>query len=177
MSNKYLGTLVRAKGFTLIEMIIVAFVIMVGLIGVYIAVQMPLIYTNNSISQLTAAYLGQEGVEIVRNIRDYNVINSSPDWLQGLANGDYRVDYDDAILSLYDGQKLNLENAGFYGYGVGTATKFDRKITLSLITDADPLTPDYLSVFVRVSWQDRGKAYQVDAQENLYQWWPPTNSL
>lgn len=58
------------------EAIITIFVISVGVLTAYAAVQQIFSYTFLAKSKLTAAYLAKEGIENIRNIRDTN-------WLQG----------------------------------------------------------------------------------------------
>ena len=66
------------KGFTMLEVIFAIFVILVGVLGSYTVIQKTISYTYQSSLRLTAAYLAQEGIEVVRNIRDAN-------WVQGEA--------------------------------------------------------------------------------------------
>ena len=64
-----------SKGFTLIELVISIFVMSVGLVGVFGAFSVISILTSDSANRLAGSYLAQEGVEIVRNIRDNNWLN------------------------------------------------------------------------------------------------------
>src|SRR3989344_8662767 len=67
----------KAAGFTLIEMIITISILSFGVVLVYQAffwlVSSSYIISN----RFTAAYLAQEGVEIIRNLRDNNFITIS----------------------------------------------------------------------------------------------------
>ena len=60
------------KGFTIIELIISIFILSVGLVGVFNALSVVTVLTAGSADRVTATYLAQEGMEIVRNIRDTN---------------------------------------------------------------------------------------------------------
>lgn len=161
----------RKNGFTLLEVIITLFVVIVGVVAVYIASQQSLFYTQNSISQLTAAYLAQEGIEIVRNIRDTNWLNNR-NWDTGLtaceaSSGGCEADYGDGSLSPSGATliPLNLETTGFYGYNSGTPTRFTRRITIGS-------EPGYLKVIVLVEWKQKGGGPKsIGIQENLYPWW------
>jgi prepilin-type N-terminal cleavage/methylation domain-containing protein len=154
------------KGFTLLEMIIAVTVILIGLIPI-----MSLMYDSSfgvrlSLSRLQAAYLAQEGLEIVRNIRDSNWLAQSS-WNNNLEVGAWEASYDQAFdqaLSSYQGRNLKLNNDGFYNYNSGTDTKFKRKITISESND------DTLQVSVEISWQEKGKNYSLTVYENLYNW-------
>jgi len=157
------------KGFTILEVIIAIFVVTIGVLAAYTVTQQMISYTYRSASRLTAVYLAMEGIEIVRNIRDTNWLESAPSWKDGLINctTGCEADYDASDLSSYSGDPLNLETAtGFYGYDPGSPTNFKRKIT---ITDEI----DYLKVSVEVWWEYKGDTYgPIRAQENLYNWYP-----
>lgn len=157
----------RKKGFTLIEMLTAGFVIIVGLIAVMSLMHRASLGSEIASSRLTAAYLAQEGLEIVRNIRDSNWLEQAenPDvlWDQGLDNGDWEADFDDSALTPWQNRNLRI-GGSFYNYDAGTETKFKRRINLS------KPGPNFLSVSVEVSWQNRGIPYSLSVQEDLYNW-------
>jgi len=64
------------KSFTLIEVVVAVFVLTIGVLAVFNVVQNITVYSRISSSRLTAVYLAQEGIELVRNQRDSN-------WLAG----------------------------------------------------------------------------------------------
>lgn len=73
--------------FTLIEMLVVIFIVAIGLVG---AISFFNINLNNQFeakNELIAAGLAQEGADLVRNIRDYNLLKGNA-WDQGLASCD-----------------------------------------------------------------------------------------
>ena len=61
-----------SKGFTIIELIIAIFVLSVAVVGIFSAFSIIVVLTSDTADRLTATYLAQEGMEIVRNIRDTN---------------------------------------------------------------------------------------------------------
>jgi prepilin-type N-terminal cleavage/methylation domain-containing protein len=177
------------SGFTLLEAIVAISVISIGVVGVMNIV--PQLFSAISInsSRLTAAYLAQEGIEIVRNIRDTNWLQardptkSSP-WDDGLVcasppcewQGDYTTvtftdteDFEKCTDSgynchPYDDARLKIDG-GFYRYSSsGTETPFRRKITI------EPEGSDILKITVEVSWEERGRSHSFSVQENLYKW-------
>lgn len=158
------------KSFTLLEVIIAIFVITVGVIGGIFAIQQTIVLASYSSSRLTAAYLAQEGIEIVRNIRDTNWLEGE-DWRNGLGDGQWQADYNDQNLTSYDGGSfLYIQTTnGFYGYDSGTPTKFKRKITIT--TPPPPLSTSTLEVLVEINWQERGKSYSFPVKEHLYNWY------
>ncbi|MDP1538648.1 MAG: prepilin-type N-terminal cleavage/methylation domain-containing protein [bacterium] len=165
------------KSFTLVEVLIAMFLLTVGTVGAIHAIVRVIEATEVSSSQLIASYLAQEGIEIVRNIRDTNWLEArtaSNPWDEGLTNcsggciADYKHSYGpnqlDPTLPAYNNQFLNIDTDGFYSYSTGPPTIFQRKITIT------PDGSDILKVSVTVYWTERGKSYSVTAQEDLYYW-------
>lgn len=66
---------IKNKGFTIIELIISIFILQFAVIGVFNVFSIITILTSDSADRLTGAYLAQEGMEIVKNIRDTNWLN------------------------------------------------------------------------------------------------------
>lgn len=166
----------KNKGFTLLEVMIAVFLVIVGISTAFLLITKTVGQMAVSSSRLTAAYLIQEGIEIVRNIRDTNWLEHITDpantWDEGLtgcstgctADYAYTASKDPNLLAIPADNFLNIDGNGFYSYSAGTATKFKRKITI------DTSAPDILKVKVEVTWQEKGKSYQYSAQENLYNW-------
>ena len=135
------------KGFTIIELIISIFVLSVGVIGVFGAFSVITILTSDTKDRFSATYLAQEGMEVVRNIRDTNWINmenGNPEtvWNNSLDNclSGCEVDYTttgsiDHSVSPFGSSGRYLTTTGdnsFYGYTVvGKPTKFKRKIIIT----------------------------------------------
>ena len=168
------------NGFTLLEVIVAVFIIAVGVGGV--AKIMPSLISGSSINQsrLVSAYLAQEGIEIVRNIRDTNWLEehnrdeSAPSiaWDEGFTtcNSGCEADYNSvkelkpSLAVFGSGRYLNIDSNGLYGYGGGTQTKFKREITITK-------NSEILTITVNISWDDRGKHYDFPVQEKLHQWY------
>ena len=164
------------RGFTLIELVISIFILSVALIGVYSAFSIVTVLTSDSADRLTATYLTQEGMEIVRNIRDTNWLNmdtppngTTPSWLDGFSScketsGGCEADYTYTSMMPYNNvDYLNLDSNGFYKYtgvtcpGSPSCTKFQRKIIVTPIVDIDGNTTLYhiIDVKVQVSWDQK----------------------
>jgi len=162
------------KGFTIIEAIVAVTVLTVGVLGSYVFISSFFRYTDLSIDKLTAAYLSQEGVEIVKNIRDGNWIKRTTwnyAWNYGLGEGSWEADYNtvSGLSEDYDGDYLNIEEAsGFYGYGSGVSTPFKREIEICTSTSG---VDGVIYVSSTVSWEDRGKDYSIKTEEKLYNWY------
>ena len=80
------------KGFSLIEILVVFFIVSVSLLGVLSLliqnIQVQSINKNN----LIASSLSQEGVELIRQVRDSNWRDGLP-FETSLADGSYQIDY------------------------------------------------------------------------------------
>lgn len=156
------------KGFTLLEVIASIFIITIGVMGILSLITMSISGALISKSQLIAANLAQEGIEVVRNIRDSNWIEQRRDpdvfWNQGLSPGDYRVEYDsESLLALSGNPALKLSN-GRYQYDNGTDTLFHRKVTIENISS------EQIKVICEITWDQRGRSLSVLAEQRLYNW-------
>src|SRR4030042_2798206 len=167
------------KGFTILEVMIAIFLIIIGIAGVFTLMTKILGQMAVSSSQLTAAYLTQEGIEIVRNIRDTNwleQIDHDNDWNEGLtdcstgctADYTYTASEDPNLSAILAANFLKIDANGFYNYTSGTDTKFKRKVTIVL--DNPNCGAGTLKVKVETTWSEKGKDYSYLAQECLYNW-------
>jgi prepilin-type N-terminal cleavage/methylation domain-containing protein len=182
----------RRRGFTLIEVLTALFIIIVGVLGAYGLINQTLMSSSMSSMQLTAAYLGKEGIEIVKSIRDDNYLKihyseagygDAGSWMNGLAAAGAPVSVECSITGCggdystrgldpsYAPQKLKFDG-NFYNYASGNDTAFSRTITVIPRTDGTVSPPvDYLEVRVEVKWSERGRSHSFKVQENIYNWW------
>ena len=156
-------------GFTLLEIIVALFIVTIGMGGVFVVIQRSFIIMSVSESRLIAANLAQEGIEIIRNIRDTNWLEGE-DWDSGISAGDWEAQYNegDGELTAWTGLYLNIDEDNFYSYktsGLYTPTKFTRKITIS------DKTLDSMKITVDVIWKERGGTeHNYIAYHWLYNW-------
>jgi Tfp pilus assembly protein PilV len=156
------------KGFTLIEITVILFIISVGLIGVLSLViqniQSQVINKNNII----AYQLAQEGIELVRKTRDTNWKNGVS-WNLGLADGSYYMDYLDDEPTLITGasdSELHRDMNNFYVHGGGVEqTNFSRTIE---ITNIDAKS---MSVKAIVVWKSKNNTSDYEVETILYDWY------
>lgn len=184
----------KQKGFTIVEMVIAVFLLAIAIIGIYSAFSTIFILTSNISDRFTAVYLAQEGVEIVRNIRDNNWIDKylteSGEWTDGLLgcqNGceaDYTTGTTGSIwpsLSTWPvslgGNELKIDSYGFYNYTSGLPTKFKRKITINQVDESGNASDYILKVEVQVFWKEKpnilnsvGSPGYVTVEEYFYNW-------
>jgi prepilin-type N-terminal cleavage/methylation domain-containing protein len=176
----------KSAGFTILELIIAIFILSFSILGVYNAFSVVIVLTHGASDRFTAAYLAQEGLEIVRNVRDNNWINAAEDWTHGIQdfhNGceaDYTTGTDVPGAKPFTpwvggpggGNYLEIDSNGFYGYDNGTETKFKRKIIITLISDY------IIKVSVLVTWREKASILNptaemgsIEAEETLYNWY------
>ena len=86
------------QGFSLAEVVIVIFILAVVLVGVLNLISRTFTHTDFVATKLTASYLAQEGIELVRNLRDSNWVKGEP-WDKGISGGDFEIDFNDSSLS------------------------------------------------------------------------------
>lgn len=173
MKKKYMA-IKNNKGFSLVEMMIVIFVVGVGLVGVVSFFNASLASQMNVKNELIANGLAQEGAELVRNLRDYRVLNGAS-WndLFDPAN-QYRltkctrIDYRSLTTNLHDcyvdsqsskicfvgGKYQQCDNAGDAGIGMTR--------TISVTYDS---TEKCLIVNSTINWSDR----TIVAKDFLYE--------
>lgn len=109
-------------GFTIIEVLAAIFVLTVGMIGVLTVIQQTMAQIETLNERLIAIYFAQEGIEIVRNIRDGNWLAETT-WDNNLGVGNWEADYLAQDLSSWvePGSYLRIDG-GFYNYSSGTST-------------------------------------------------------
>jgi prepilin-type N-terminal cleavage/methylation domain-containing protein len=165
----------NSAGFTMLEMIIVVFVFLTGIVGVYSIIQnyyTTAIYSSN---RLIASYLSQEGIELIKNLRDNNLIeddswtkNITDDCSSGIIT--CKIDYNDAKVLLDNGPSqafLKKEANSFYNYDAGSPTIFKRKIKIIV-------NSSYINVSVETEWYKKNLTTidgSVKVQDNLYGYW------
>lgn len=184
------------KGFTLIEIIIAVFILSIAIVGVYSAFSIIVILTTSSSDRLTATYLSQEGMEIIRNIRDTNWLTCDDPTICSFSSYLADVDTDCSTTgceadfttspspdnasrltqwpSTSDGNYLNIDVGGFYKYSIdGTPSKFKRKLTITLLNDDHAM-----KVISEVIWNEKPNILNsnptqpsVKTEEILYDWY------
>ena len=115
-------------------------------------------------NNLIAANLAQEGVEVIRGIRDTNWFNGTA-FDTGLADGTYRVEWNsDAVIAL-GANPLIKEDNGLYNYSTGGNTIFRRTISILKVNAGE------LRIISEITWTERGGiAKSVMAESHLFNW-------
>jgi type IV pilus modification protein PilV len=121
----------KIRGFSFIEVMVSVFLISVGLLAAMSLLTVGIRESMDSRNQMIASFLAQEGVELVRSLRDEN-------WVNGLSSfegthfskGDLQGQALDYKLGDCSNQ-LKINSEGFYEHCSGMDTKFFRKIDIS----------------------------------------------
>ena len=165
------------KGFSLAELIIVLGILTMGLLGIVSLILQNMQVENLTKNYLIASVLAQEGVEVVRNIRDENWITNPPvDWLLDIDPGTFAVD---SFAVDYRGRssvntapningdtgtQLFLNSSNLYShFSTIRDTGFYRLITVEDKTD-------YILVTSDVMWRGRFGERHYTINTTLYNW-------
>jgi type II secretory pathway pseudopilin PulG len=171
----------KASGQLLIESIVAITVIAIAILGIFTLSSRSVSLNRVVSDQYTATYLAAEGIEVVKNIIDTNVVHNCVGWNTGinLSNEDFNVNYDTADSSATDSslalqkfsensEPLYFENGLYNNKGNGKRTKFYRKVRLEY-------APNQRSVNIisTVEWANKGNAeFEVVLEDVFYDWRP-----
>lgn len=165
-------------GFTLLETIVALALIVSAIIGPFTLATRGVFGAKFSKNKIVALNLSQEGLELVRVMRENNVL-AGADWrgLQGscsgnctrLQDGSYQPDVytvaNGSTPPLGTGAALLFDTStGLYSQTSGSATLFTRVVGIS--TPAS----DQMRVISSVTWNESSIPRRVDLEETLYNW-------
>lgn len=150
------------NGFSLLGVIIASFITITGLIAILSLANYSLSAASSSKMKLIASGLAQEGIELVRNMRESQLDWNN--WYSSVISGDYRVQYNSSALMFYSDVPLMIDTAGLYQYDFGNNSPFYRKISLSKIS------ADEVKVMVEIKWLGRGTWHYLIAEDRLWNW-------
>ena len=160
----------KGEGFTLIETLVSLVILSVTIVPI-LSLSSNIARVNASLQDnLIASGLAQEGVEVIRAIRDTN-------WFNGNAfnlnlgsdtvnvSTTYQVEWNSIPpLTTAVSLPLNLNN-GRYTYTGGTPTKFSRTVTITKINAGE------IRIISTVTWLGHGGVNKnIDAELHLFNW-------
>jgi prepilin-type N-terminal cleavage/methylation domain-containing protein len=156
----------KPNGFTLIETMI-----SVLIFGLVLSAVSSLLSSNLSSASLiknnfVASGLVQEGMEVVRNIRD-NEWHGGQVFGTSIIDGIYNVQWNSVSLMTYDSSRYlkRDDTSGLFSYDSGTTTIFKRSITIATVV------PNVeKKIVVDVSWSEKGRDKTISAEEHLFNW-------
>ncbi|MDP1629309.1 MAG: prepilin-type N-terminal cleavage/methylation domain-containing protein [bacterium] len=163
------------EGFSLIEVIVSITVFLMAMIGVIALISLNITHAALLRNRLIAANLAQEGIEVVRNIRDNNFlaqeVASTTPWDLNLNYGNnWRVEYNSLVLFGSGGNPpLNFHpSSGLYDYnnnpGDTAASIFSRLINIQQINANE------IRITSTVNWSERGRNFAVAVEDHLFNW-------
>jgi Tfp pilus assembly protein PilV len=161
----------RRSGFTIAEVALSGFVLSTGMLVVMSLFSVAYRNTTESQKLIIASELAQEGVELVRNIRDNNLAYRTENWTTGsncqastagacdpfnnfpTGNAKCTMSHGDTTLSCGAVNKsIGLDASGFYWHGAGVASgRFFRLIKIDHTGGADTARVQSFA-----TWQDPG---------------------
>jgi len=160
---------IQEEGQLLVEAMIAISVLIIGVFGIFSLLNQSLGLNTIVTSQYIASNLAMEGVEVIKNLIDNNVLQGKA-WNEGLNNGDYRVDYSTISLepSLNPDDKLKFDSAtGLYNYSTGNVMNFTRKVHIENICNPGC---DEIRVNSIVAWTIKGGSHEINAEDHFFNW-------
>lgn len=179
------------KGFTLAETLVATTIFTLSILALFSNISKGISDTNMVSNRIVGAYLAQEGIEYMRNLRDtyvlYDASGADAGWTAfnsrltsgscTAANGCY---FDDQAVSYSDASQaiiamtLNacgascpqlLFSSGRYNYvSGGSTTNFRRKVTVTQPNANETV------ISVTVSWTYKTTSDSVVFSERMYKW-------
>lgn len=174
------------NGFTLVETLAAVTILSIAIVG-------PIHLIGNSIhkiyyarDQVVAISLAQEGIEMVRQVRDSNMLSGGP-WDTGISNGTYTIDAGRFVsvalpatsnfiipcVGCTTPQPVFIDMSavganstnGLYRQSVSgptSLTQFSRIVTI------EPVTSDEIKVSSKVEWKTGGETGTINISEYLF---------
>jgi Tfp pilus assembly protein PilV len=178
----------ESSGFTIIEAMIAAAVISVGLIGILTLCTVSMKFGRISLNRVIAANLAQEGIEVIRLMRDNLWLNdpdgdanpwnnppfdtdtegivvwnpSSGEWTWNEKSESYYSNSDSQVGFYLDAQGRYIQGSS------SPQTNFYRIIKISSGADSDGYF--FRQVVSKVKWKEGNKFYEIQTEDRLYNW-------
>ena len=165
------------RGLTLVEALVALVVLSFGLIPALAILSSSTRLASLIKNNLIAANLAQEGVEVVRSMRDANWF-ANLSFNNGLV-GNWRVEWNTSLLSVPSrpplavgtNPPLNFDSStGLYSYSIcGTCISTNFRRTISVTLTAAPCACE-LIVVSTVTWLEFNKIRTVNVESHLFNW-------
>ena len=172
-SNKQMANGKWQMGYLLIESMLAITVILVGLLGIFSLLSQSLSLNRVIADRYVASYLAGEGLEVVKNIIDNNVLAGNP-WNSGLSAGKYQFDYAADEVGTDCGASCTQDfyfdaNKKVYSYTANDQkTNFNRIIFLEPLVDKSGLA-QAIKVNSIINWPARGGGrFTINLEDHFY---------
>ncbi|PIR88843.1 MAG: hypothetical protein COU09_00240 [Candidatus Harrisonbacteria bacterium CG10_big_fil_rev_8_21_14_0_10_44_23] len=160
----------RNSGQLLLESLVAITMIIIAITGIFTLLSRSLSLTRVASDQYTGTYLAAEGVELIKNKLDTNVIVDCQPFNAGISSGVVELNYDGSpVTEPRDNgyTKIYIDENGFYVHNYSETakpTKFLRRIEIS---DQG----DKVEVDSKVKWKGRdGVNYESHISDTFYGW-------
>jgi prepilin-type N-terminal cleavage/methylation domain-containing protein len=181
----------KQGGYTLVETLVAISIFAVSILGILVALSQGLVDNGYAKKKVVAAYLAQEGIEYVRNLRDtYMIYGGNPqtswdtfksrltqapascDGASGCYFNPSGINYSDQSQPIIDMSitgcsgscPVLLYSNGAYSYSAGIDSGYRRKI--SVVQE----NADEIKVISTVSWTQGSGTYSVVFSDSLFNW-------
>lgn len=167
----------RLPAFSLIEMLAVIVIVAIGLVGTAQLVVQSLQAQTINRSTIVAYQLAQEGVELIRYVRDTNWLKGFA-WDQGLAPGIYCIDYKNPTPRLVENESLCrlhfTDEDWYYSPDIAFTTDPPSQFTRAIIIEpaSNPtFASSSMMVLVSIEWSDRNRDFNYLMSTELFDWY------
>jgi hypothetical protein len=162
--------------------------LVIGFLGILTLLSQSIYISKNLSDQVTATYLAEEGIELSKNILDYDMYRQREGGGVGWGLGgvdptlvpghSYEIDYTSCDnlpskastchLFAYSGDMvLRFDpSSGLYSYTAPDPTPFTREIRITS-TGVNEITVESI-----VRWTVAGGTQEIDLEDNFYNWHP-----
>ncbi|MDP3778755.1 MAG: hypothetical protein Q8R30_01745 [bacterium] len=184
----------------MLETLVAVSVLLVGIVGPISLIVQALSSTSFSRNHIVAYNLAQEGIELMRAVRDdmalcttlgaadfTNLGSLAPGYFKfdallstTISCGDANMNVPKPIQSIASTCNTPLFiNGGYYTYTGGTPTNFSRCVRVCSPPDAAPCLAvsdsdipgiDQIEIISTVSWEERGVTKNISLRNRLYNW-------
>jgi type II secretory pathway pseudopilin PulG len=154
----------KQRGYLLIESIIAITLLVVGFLGMLALLSNSIALNRVVNDQFIANYLAMEGLEIVKNFIDANVMQGKP-WNENINNGDFELEYQSSQLENNQNRYILFDSASNrYSYKTGSQTAFKRTIYIDFVN------PEQVKVNSLVKWTSRKGKFGINLEDHFFNW-------
>jgi len=182
----------KNRAFTLVETLVAISIFTMSILGLLSILSQGITDTTYAKKKIIAAYLAQEGIEYIRNMRDtfvlYDPTDSQTGWnsfksklINSACQAGTGCYFDDRNLNYANPSQpmagitvapcgsscpniLYDNTTGKYSYALGMDSGFARKIQISQIS------ADEIKISSTVYWMQGSGSYNMTFSENLFNW-------